>query len=531
MKQEVISEFLSLPGLAGLVLTDQRSRPYASGLYLKMTTQQRDLLTQGICQVLASIPHQFDSFEFQFYSYQVFIHRLQQGTTLMVIGHEQLLATSYATAIVQLTQEIETAGDRAVAMMRLIASDWVPIPIDGIIPVVVAPSPGKPISPPDELRSSPEEITPLADLSAGSESLTSDRTLKNPSEPLQSAEIGDTPLILEPAPEPISELIPESIPEQAPEQIVQPISQEATAEQPTQPQPRNPQSSAPTAAPKAKPVTQPAPSPAKANPARKPKTAPQSPLPVGSTSALKQRPLPDTTLSPTANPSPFQTADQIPPVSPKSAAKPLSFEELFDGSKNKPIATNGTALPASLAVVTQHASVSAKTAPIAPAPIPAPTQVSPIELAQPIATPSPTEAAPIAATTASNTAVSALPITLEPELVSPSATPPVTIPSNDMVAALNKLSRFTTQYLGNSVIVNYWKASRPKVDWLSGFELDRAAQFTPPADISPTLTDEQQEWIRDWVGAFIKRCSQVIRDFPTLVNQQGLAESEKTLLL
>lgn len=112
---------------------------------------------------------------------------------------------------------------------------------------------------------------------------------------------------------------------------------------------------------------------------------------------------------------------------------------------------------------------------------------------------------------------------------------PASITVADMLSALNSLSQFTTQFLGTPVIVNYWKSTRPDVDWLKGFEVSRAARIEWSGNMAqgPTtpLSPEQQQWIRDWVAAFIKRCSQVIRDFPTLIENKALQDDQKKLLL
>ncbi len=105
----------------------------------------------------------------------------------------------------------------------------------------------------------------------------------------------------------------------------------------------------------------------------------------------------------------------------------------------------------------------------------------------------------------------------------------------DAIAALNHLSHFTTQYLGTHVIANYWKATRPPLDWLANLQIDRAAQFSFAGaslqEMSASLTPQQQEWLQTWVAAFIKRCTQVIRDFPTIVKQKGLNEQQAALLV
>jgi len=103
----------------------------------------------------------------------------------------------------------------------------------------------------------------------------------------------------------------------------------------------------------------------------------------------------------------------------------------------------------------------------------------------------------------------------------------------DVLAALNHLSRFTTQYLGIPVIVNYLKSTRPDQEWLQQFQIDRAAHisFSSTDGMTQPLSDEQQQWIRDWMAVFIRRCSQAVRDFATIVEQKALNPQQKALLL
>lgn len=105
----------------------------------------------------------------------------------------------------------------------------------------------------------------------------------------------------------------------------------------------------------------------------------------------------------------------------------------------------------------------------------------------------------------------------------------------EAIAALNHLSQFTTQYLGTHVITNYWKATRPPADCLTNVQIDRSAQFSftgslPQGTLTP-LTPQEQQCLQVWVSAFIKRCAQVIRDFPAIVDQKALNDQQKALLL
>ena len=103
----------------------------------------------------------------------------------------------------------------------------------------------------------------------------------------------------------------------------------------------------------------------------------------------------------------------------------------------------------------------------------------------------------------------------------------------DMLAAINRLSQLTAQYLGTMVVSNYWKSTRPPANWLNHFQVERSAQLTflvqMPSERLPILTVEQYQYLKAWVLAFIDRCSKVIREFTKLV-YQTLTEHQITLL-
>ncbi len=123
----------------------------------------------------------------------------------------------------------------------------------------------------------------------------------------------------------------------------------------------------------------------------------------------------------------------------------------------------------------------------------------------------------------------------KPTMPGPPSEVDASVDLKELLATLNHLSHFTTQYLGTAVITNYWKSSRPDLDWLQNFQVDRSAHlnFSSPLaqGTNQLITVEQQQWIQQWVMAFIKRCSQVIRDFPTIVEQRALNDRQKQILL
>ena len=112
--------------------------------------------------------------------------------------------------------------------------------------------------------------------------------------------------------------------------------------------------------------------------------------------------------------------------------------------------------------------------------------------------------------------------------------PSVMLTLEELLTALNQISDITVRYLGPTVVSNYWKATRPSLDWLAAFQIERSAQITLCETLSSqpgtALSPEQQQWAKQWVHAFIGRCSKVIRDFPALLEQSALNDQQKVLL-
>jgi len=101
---------------------------------------------------------------------------------------------------------------------------------------------------------------------------------------------------------------------------------------------------------------------------------------------------------------------------------------------------------------------------------------------------------------------------------------------DELLTALNKLSIFTTQYLGKVVVTNYWKSTRPESSWLSEFEIDRSGNISHPKQSAIVCTTEQHTQIKLWVSVYIKRCKQVIRNFDQMLDQDCLDARQKSLL-
>lgn len=118
MEQQVISNFLNLPGIVGLGLIDGHSRPYFVGVDQSLTFQQKAALSQGIQQVISTTPPEFDSFNFRFAQHDIWIYKLSNGVILLVVAHKQLDNLAYTDAVDQLKETLTGDPQHAVATFR-----------------------------------------------------------------------------------------------------------------------------------------------------------------------------------------------------------------------------------------------------------------------------------------------------------------------------------------------------------------------------------------------------------------------------
>ncbi|BAU13255.1 hypothetical protein LEP3755_37940 [Leptolyngbya sp. NIES-3755] len=104
----------------------------------------------------------------------------------------------------------------------------------------------------------------------------------------------------------------------------------------------------------------------------------------------------------------------------------------------------------------------------------------------------------------------------------------------DLIEAFNQLNQFTTRYLGVAVITNYLKLSRPAVEWMEQFQVNRSGQIVligESSELGQAVSVQEHEWFRHWAAQFIRRCSQAVRDYAALVEQNALTDTQKALLL
>ncbi len=73
--------------------------------------------------------------------------------------------------------------------------------------------------------------------------------------------------------------------------------------------------------------------------------------------------------------------------------------------------------------------------------------------------------------------------------------------------------------------------TRPQFEWISNFQINHSAEITFFSISTKYVSALQHQWVKQWAAAFIKRCTQFLKDLPILIEQKGLDESQKKILL
>lgn len=107
----------------------------------------------------------------------------------------------------------------------------------------------------------------------------------------------------------------------------------------------------------------------------------------------------------------------------------------------------------------------------------------------------------------------------------------VVVKIEDLIIALNQLSKLSNNLLGATLTLKNWQSTRPNFDWLDNFQINRSTEMTFSGVVTESVTAFQLQWIQEWVTAFINQGSQFIRDFSTIIEQKRIGELQGGILL
>ncbi len=122
MEKETLDSFLSIQGVMGVALLSRTGRPYFYRSFQDLDSRQQQALTQGLFQVLETMPQGFDYFDFQFAEQRVFVYPLSAEWVLLVAVNDDLVMPVYSLAVNRLRAELQRDTQKGLATFRLFAS-------------------------------------------------------------------------------------------------------------------------------------------------------------------------------------------------------------------------------------------------------------------------------------------------------------------------------------------------------------------------------------------------------------------------
>lgn len=117
MSREIIQSLFSLTGVGGLILANPKTRPYFFGIETVLD-RTKQMLTQGVLQVIQNIPDTFDNFAFHFNANSVFVYKLAQGTVLIIMTSPELRINEFHQIMAKVKQLIATDPYNTIGILK-----------------------------------------------------------------------------------------------------------------------------------------------------------------------------------------------------------------------------------------------------------------------------------------------------------------------------------------------------------------------------------------------------------------------------
>jgi uncharacterized protein YjbI with pentapeptide repeats len=91
--------------------------------------------------------------------------------------------------------------------------------------------------------------------------------------------------------------------------------------------------------------------------------------------------------------------------------------------------------------------------------------------------------------------------------------------TEDLLKTFNYLLQLSAHYLGNFMTVKYWQEACPDFAWFTQFQVDSSAQVTFSRQSAESIDALKLHWSQQWANTFIQHCSQIIQNFPSLIDR------------
>ncbi|NJM87880.1 MAG: pentapeptide repeat-containing protein [Hydrococcus sp. RU_2_2] len=93
----------------------------------------------------------------------------------------------------------------------------------------------------------------------------------------------------------------------------------------------------------------------------------------------------------------------------------------------------------------------------------------------------------------------------------------------EVMRAFTHLGECANRYVGTKMTARYWESSRPDCEWLQNFQIDASGQIIFAGNPQETLTFARLLACSQWSDNFVKSCSAIVGQFPSLIDPELLA--------
>jgi hypothetical protein len=122
MEKETLEGFLSIRGVMGVALLSRTGRPFVYRSFQNLDSRQQQALTEGLFQVLQTMPPGLDYFDFQFAEQRVFVYPLGPEWVLLVAVNDEVVMPVYTLAVNRLRAELQQDASKGLATFRLLTN-------------------------------------------------------------------------------------------------------------------------------------------------------------------------------------------------------------------------------------------------------------------------------------------------------------------------------------------------------------------------------------------------------------------------
>lgn len=92
----------------------------------------------------------------------------------------------------------------------------------------------------------------------------------------------------------------------------------------------------------------------------------------------------------------------------------------------------------------------------------------------------------------------------------------------EIITNFETIASITSKYLGGTITGKNFEDSRPDVEWLREFSMDKNGKVNFNGSLSHQATTIQLKWFEKWTNAFVKKSSMIIQDLPNIIEEKHL---------